>query len=477
MKKIIFLFFLIFSCTLFSQKEANFWYFGLNAGLDFTNGDPVPIKNGFLNTFEGCSTISNRDGVLQFYSDGITIWDKSHDIMKYTNGDLVDNLKGDPSSTQSALIVQNPIFKNLYYIFTVGASENKPGFFYYTIDMDKNNNKGEVIAGPIDLSFGSTKWSEKVTAVQGENCNELWIISLSDQTFFCYKLKESGIDFVDIVTSKIDYRPISERGYLKVSPDGTKIAIADYTQGLDGFENTVGEGKLVLFDFDIVTGKVSENGLELTNPIEDGSPYGIEFSHESKKLYVSTHDTSNNKLIQFNLKASNIKGSKAIISSKKGYRGALQIGPNYKIYASVPQSYRVGTKFLDVIENPDEDADKIIYNLGGVNLGNQQSTQGFPPFLQSIFAPAKIVDSETRLIDLTIQKKIVCIGDTFRFEPDVIGNASSTYIWTKEGDPSININTRIFTIDYSFGSGIYNLDMTAIDACGNEKKLKGSIEI
>jgi hypothetical protein len=58
----------------FSQKEANFWYFGRNAGIDFTNGAPTALTNGQLNTSEGCSTISDADGNLLFYSDGTTLY-------------------------------------------------------------------------------------------------------------------------------------------------------------------------------------------------------------------------------------------------------------------------------------------------------------------------------------------------------------------------------------------------------------------
>ena len=29
-----------------AQREANIWYFGANAGLDFNSGAPVPLTNG-----------------------------------------------------------------------------------------------------------------------------------------------------------------------------------------------------------------------------------------------------------------------------------------------------------------------------------------------------------------------------------------------------------------------------------------------
>ena len=57
MKKYLLLlaFYSIFYSVL-AQKEANIWYFGLNAGLDFYGGDPVAINDGELRTNEVCAT-------------------------------------------------------------------------------------------------------------------------------------------------------------------------------------------------------------------------------------------------------------------------------------------------------------------------------------------------------------------------------------------------------------------------------------
>src|SRR5690606_7299225 len=97
-----------------AQNEANIWYFGENAGLDFNSGSPIALLDGQLNTLEGCSTISDSDGNLLFYSDGIKVWNKNHQIMLNGTG-----LHGHVSSTHSALIIPKPNNSNIYYIFTV----------------------------------------------------------------------------------------------------------------------------------------------------------------------------------------------------------------------------------------------------------------------------------------------------------------------------------------------------------------------
>jgi len=102
MKKLTFLIFLLNSVVIFAQGEANHWFFVQNAGINFNNGTATSTT-GSLNTIEGCASFSDISGDLLFYTDGITVWDKNH--TKMPNG---QNLLGDPSSTQSAIIVPHP---------------------------------------------------------------------------------------------------------------------------------------------------------------------------------------------------------------------------------------------------------------------------------------------------------------------------------------------------------------------------------
>lgn len=120
MKKNVALLLLFISCFAFSQQEASVWYFGANAGLKFNpDGSVTPLGNGQINTNEGCSTIADFNGNLLFYTDGRTVWDRNHVIMPHGNYFAGTGLYGDPSSTQSGIIVPKPGNANVYYIFTV----------------------------------------------------------------------------------------------------------------------------------------------------------------------------------------------------------------------------------------------------------------------------------------------------------------------------------------------------------------------
>ena len=466
MRVILSVFLFLIALNTYSQEEATHWYFGQNAGLDFSTSPPTALSDGRLDTFEGCSTISDVNGDLLFYSDGSTVWSKNHSIMANGTG-----LLGNPSSTQSALVVPKPKDSNIYYLFTVGTGPSR-GLNYYTIDISKNGGLGEVIAGPVDLSgVNKINWSEKVTAVEGKDCDTFWIISGDDTKLYSYQIDINGVNTTPVLSNLLDSgRPVSNlRGSLKVSPDGKYLVMANQND------------QTFLSDFDTADGTI-KNSRTLDLSSQQG--YGVEFSQTSSKLFISTgvHSQNSNdpdtaNIYQFDLNQPDIleiNNSRELINTETGFRGALQLGINGKIYYA-----RSRKNYLGVINFPDEIGVNTDYRNEGILLGGTStSSEGLPPFIQSFFSPVKILDSETKTINLTLGTHKVCNNTSFSFEPELDGTAGSTFNWTKTGDPSVNINTRKITIDETnFGSGTYNLEMIIIDSCGREKKYNGSVII
>jgi len=124
---------------LCAQRETANWYFGSNVGLDFNSGIPELITNGQMITTEGCSTVSDNSGDLLFYTNGVKIWDKTHNVMQNGSG-----LLGDISSSQSAIVIPNVSNTNIYYVFTADVLQayqnggDGNGFNYSIIDMSLN---------------------------------------------------------------------------------------------------------------------------------------------------------------------------------------------------------------------------------------------------------------------------------------------------------------------------------------------------
>lgn len=476
MRRLILLFLLSSPFFLIAQGEANNWFFGNGAGLNFNTTSPTPIS-GSLYTYEGCSSFSDANGNLLFYSDGSTVWNKNHQPMPNGIG-----LKGHPSSTQSAMIIPKPLSTSEYYIFTVGArvgTEGEYGFNYYTVDMNRHGGLGDVISGPIDLSQGnSPNWTEKVAAVKGDECNTFWVVSCTKSTFYAYKVNSSGVITTPVV-SNANFNTTDVRGYLKISPDGKKLASATFNPDYRNNSNQLilGNGKLHLYNFDDTTGKVSNGGIEIISNVQvDGAPYGVEFSPNSSKLYTSTFNGNSYKLFQFDLTNTNIVSTKTLIHSESAYRGALQLAPNGKIYVTIPPNYNNGTQFLEVINNPDELGINCDFQSDVINLGSGSAMQGLPPFIASLLLPIEITDGVTNqnINKSTIKK---CVGDSFQLASQNIAG-SPIYRWFFEGIPIANPypTLNLGALDHS-KSGIYYLEVETNDDCGFPVIYKGEITL
>ena len=477
MKKI--LLYILFFCFLksYSQGEANIWYFGDYAGLDFNSGNPLSISGSKLTTREGCSSFSDANGNLLFYSDGTTVWNKNHNPMP--NGTF---LKGGSSSSQSAMIIPKPASTTEFYIFTVGSFANEnPGFNYYTIDMTKDGGFGDVVRGPVDLNEGrELEWTEKVAAINGKDCETFWVISYVGDEFKAYKITKNGVAFRPI-TTKTGYYAQDKRGYLKISPNGKKIAIAHMK-----------DQKLFLYDFNNQTGLVT-NPQELNLSYPAHSPYGLEFSSSGEKLYVHasndyySEDFSewNNPanhystLYQFNLKQPTtalINSSRVILDSQNLYRGALQLGPDKKIYRALAHTYNKGSNYLGVIEFPENDGLNCNYIHNAIDLGPNKSTQGLPPFIASIFYQIEILNASKDNEVVTNQTIKLCTGTDYTFNTETLpGNA--VYSW--------KLNDSIFSTNASINlkniqktnAGKYQLKASLVDRCGKSIIYEGNFEV
>lgn len=460
-KKTIFLSFvisLIFSCSLFGQKQASNWYFGNLAGIHFNNDGTVTVlENGQINTFEGCTSISDNEGNLLFYTDGEIVYNKDHNQMQ--NG---DGLFGDSSSTQSAIIVPKPEDPNIFYIFTVDHNNGADltlhqGLNYSIADMSANNGLGAITSKNINLL---EYCSEKIAAVV-KNCldKSLWVITLSTETgvigsintYHAFEINQNGVN-PNSVTSASNLELTwggDLRGYLKISSDGKKVASA----------NSGPDGGLYLYDFDVDTGKLS-NELELQLNDSNHWAYGIEFSPNNKFLYAhSWIDGAESHLLQYDLTAADISNSAVVLDDRVIYRGALQLGPNNKIYRTINIDYDNGTPYLGVINNPDEKGLSSNYEHNAIFLNGRNGTQGLPPFIQSFFEKATLIKNSD---NIGVSFLDICAGENLTI--GIESYEGATYIWKKD-EVTLDYTGNTFTLN-NIGiedSGKYTLDILFSD--------------
>ncbi len=258
----------------FAQGEKDNWFFGNLCSLNFNS--PTPASGtGSLNTGEGSATISDALGRLLFYTDGITVWNKSGGPMPNGTG-----LLGHISSTQSALIVPMPCSKTKYYVFSVDFVSGTNGINYSIVNMDDNSDG---FYNPLtELGFvdpilknipvpnaGSAPTGERICALMKANGLDYWVIATEAGTnnFYTYSITPTGITLASVT----NIGPILGAGYyMKASPDGSKLAVSNIVS-------------VVLYDFNNATGTISNPYTIPPNPNE--AYYGVEFSPDSKQLY------------------------------------------------------------------------------------------------------------------------------------------------------------------------------------------------
>jgi len=390
----------ILICSVFfvsGQNEGNIWYFGENAGLDFNSGSPVTLTNGQLNTLEGCASIADQNGDLLFYTDGSLVYNKNHSIMPNGTG-----LLGNNSSTQSAIIVKKPDSSTIYYLFTVdGFSGNGGGLNYSEVDMTLDGVLGDINANKNIQLFPYA--CEKVTAIQHQNGSDFWIVSRleNSNTYHSYLLTSTGLNMTPVVTNIGPvYAP--DAGYLRGSPDGTRIAAGNPLTGT--FD---------IFDFDKNTGLLS-NSITISAIMA----YGIEFSPNSNLLYVG--DINSGNINQYNLLVgsnASIVSSEVYIGTAGGSIGALQLGPDNKIYIA-----EFNTNSVGVINNPDVLGIGCNYTANAVNLSSGIANLGLPTFYSSIFVSTN-----------TFSFNNPCYGDSSFFN---FTNTSVDSVLWDFGDPN-----------------------------------------
>jgi len=425
MKKLGFIISILISSIFFAsaQNEGNIWYFGWGAGLDFNNGVPVPLGDGQLNTLEGCATIADNNGDLLFYTDGMTVYNKNHTIMP--NGTW---LLGHSSSTQSSVIVKKPASSTIYYIFTVdGWSGTSGGFNYSEVDMLLDGGLGDINANKNIPIFPYA--CEKVTAIKHQNGSDFWIISRleSSDIFHSYLLSSSGINLIPVASNAYSYMS-GTGGYLKGSPDGSKVAACYFHENLP----------VEVYDFDNQTGILS-------NPVISQSSsyfYGIEFSPDGNLLYAT--DCTGHEVVQYDLNAGSLIGQ--VIGTTATQAGAIQLAPDNKLYVvSNAQSS------LDIINNPNILGIGCNYDPNGVNLIAGTSVGlGLPTFFSSIFVSTNIFSFNNP-----------CYGDSAFFN---FTNTSVDSVLWNFGDPnsgisnsSTNINPfHIFSDTGTFHINLYS---------------------
>jgi gliding motility-associated-like protein len=376
-------------CGQRPQQQGAKWYFGNNAGLDFSGGSPSPLDDGKLNTIEGSSSISNTKGQLLFYTGGVLIYDKNGNLMKPLNPADTAQLQGSQTSTQSALIVPQPTCKGceyLYRVYTTSEINGKKILSVSVVDMRYNQGIGAIIEKNTLVDSLTT---ERLASVRNDRDTTYWVIShdYGNNKFQVYHVTKSGAEGpVDYALGMAHDTTTKGEGYMKIGPaDTTGNGNRPIAVVVPGPPTNYVE----VFTFNDSTG-VMTAGPRINVGAAPPKAYGVEFSPDGSKLYVSLEgDTAHaSEILIYDLTNPDpaaIEASKSVLDSTKSrVYGALQIGSDGKIYVAIK-----GGKSLGVIDNPD---DKLLapatFDPNGVNLNGPTSQLGLPNMVANFNEPS-----------------------------------------------------------------------------------------
>ncbi|HOX76904.1 MAG TPA: gliding motility-associated C-terminal domain-containing protein [Bacteroidales bacterium] len=364
---------LFFSTGLYAQNEANIWYFNKYCGLDFNTGIPVVLSDGQNYDGWAVTTISDSLGNFLYSSD----W---HNI--YGRNGIIDNGSGIARADWSgAMLIKWPGKDSLYYLFTAADpvfSQN--GFYYSVIDMRANNGLGSVTEKNIEVE---SCWdvNGKVAAVRKNNSDNIWVIVRKNEppAFASFLVDENGFNLNPVISPMQVGVPYpdwkDDSGRIQVSPD-KKFLIAGHIWPIG----------LEICSFNASTGS-AEYLYSLLGPLPGYYAPGIEFSPDSKYLYVSYHDSDTGycSIYQYDVQfiSDSVLFRNSAIYIGHGNARHLQLARDGKIYCSPAwgELYLSDQHYVSVIHNPWISGTGCNFENKAIYLTNIFHDNTFPHFL------------------------------------------------------------------------------------------------
>ncbi len=348
-----------------AQKYDNIWCMGYESNPDTTDfgGQNIdfrydPPKVSYVNREANFDTTSgsmcDEEGNLLFYTNGCAVYGANNEILE--NGDsltLLDNYwtseflcpRGH-TYPQGVVILPNPYDSSEYFLIHQETGEDDEGYpfvaeLYYSVIKHKED--GLIVSQKRVLLLEELQTAGSISAVRHADGKRWWIVLpvLTANHYQFFLLDETGIHHThhQEIGVMLNYPRIGFPA--RFSQNGKYYARFHLLTGVE------------IYDFDRSSGRFSNPmHLPFWESIGDKLGDGLEFSPDSKKLYVN-HNLA---LYQFDLSASDVLGSLQLIEEfevdSSGFLPPvfyqMQLAPNDKIYMSCLN----GTKVLHVIHNP-----------------------------------------------------------------------------------------------------------------------------
>ncbi|RLD40738.1 MAG: hypothetical protein DRI89_11360 [Bacteroidetes bacterium] len=340
-----------------AQNQANIWYWGDFCGLDFNSG--IPVDNHDIQAGSGgaMSVMCDTNGNFLFCYSGKEVWNRESNFMP--NG---ENLIGDKRASMGALIVQQPGSAHLYYLFSVDYNDllyPDIGMHYSVVDMNLDGGLGDVTSEkniPLDRAWAA---SNKLTSVKHANGEDVWIITRNFSTgqwYVAFLLTASGLNTEGVISHVPERTDLHNRGSMKISPDKKYLAAAYENCDCPDYIKT----SLDICSFNATSGEIDMLYTLTKNEQNIGGfePIAVEFSPDSKLLYVSYFNTAvgvgEMELYQYDMQyvEDSLQFKESEIFIARGPVNGLQLARDGKIYCTMPYLATPIYDYVSVIHEP-----------------------------------------------------------------------------------------------------------------------------
>ncbi|OJV51903.1 MAG: hypothetical protein BGO31_08955 [Bacteroidetes bacterium 43-16] len=281
------------------------WHYGRNVSLNFGQ-TPLTLSNSQVNVMEGCSSISDANGNLLFYTTGFKIWDKNGVEMPNATGLLgngpVFGGQYAGSGYKSVHIIRHPGNMQQYFVVSGDPYEETiRKLYYHVVDMSLNNGLGDVIPGQKNIEIMNDV-SENISVLSGTDCRTYWLAAakgdMSDQ-YYTFKIDATGFHNTPVINTL----PMTLQGFNR------ELFQTNYPNKVIGISNNY----FFSLDFNGITGVLSNMDTIFTAigpvPYYNATP-GM--SKDKSKFYFGNAMVSN--LFQFDL--SLLPNLPAVMNSK-----------------------------------------------------------------------------------------------------------------------------------------------------------------
>lgn len=412
----------IVSVSAAAQQGANNnWCFGKHKGISFNVNPPAAFTDSMV-AVEGCSSVSDAEGNLLFYTSGGTVWNRNHEIMPNGaglsgNGPLGPNGINVGSSTHGVAIVQSPSNADQYYIITTDAIEDGIYNAYHTlVDMTLNDGLGDVVTDQMNVLFASDV-VEGVYAVRSADCLGYWVIlhKRYGSDFLAFKIGLNGFENIPVVSSGLngsnDLTQL-QYGQCAFHPDGSMM-LHNSTGGLEiaSFDNVNGS----LYDFVLITNN------SISYPV---------FSPDGSKMYFFQNGWYNQADISLFPDISAIQNSITPLDS--GFYLGARVAPDGKLYVKNLLEDNV----LSVIQNPNSAGLACNFTAASFPLPDDGSGMGSGVFAE--LGADALINPITDTIAKTVLDTVIC------FDTEYTLTANPAYEWagwnTGSNESAIQVN-------------------------------------